>query len=114
MNRLVTMIRVALAALVLFAAVPDTARADELADAKQAGLLGERADGLLGAVPGAVPAETKALMERINAARLQEYKDIAQKNGTALNAVQAIVGKKLIERASPGTYVNTGGGWIKR
>ena len=92
------------ASLALFAAAPD-ARAEDLADAKAAGWLGERPDGYLGVVSAGAPAAAVKLAGEINAKRKQKYAEIAQKNGTAVDAVAALMGAKQIERAPAGEYV---------
>lgn len=86
----------------------------QLDAAKRAGHLGERADGLLGAVSGSIPADARALMERVNAERLAAYRQVASQNNTSVQAVQAVAGEKLIERSAPGTWVNDGSGWRQR
>lgn len=89
--------------------------ADELDDARDRGLVGEQLDGYLGVVPSNPPASVKKLASRINAARLEKYRGIADKRGTSVEAVAALAGRKLIERARPGTYVQAkGGGWVMR
>jgi len=82
--------------------------------AKTQGLVGERQDGLLGVVASPTP-ELRQLVETTNAERLEKYKAIAEKRGTALDQVQAVAGKKLIDSASPGEYIQgAGGGWQKK
>lgn len=82
--------------------------------AKQSGLVGERADGLLGVVGNPTP-DVQTLVDSINAERLEKYRAIAAKNGTQLNQVQALAGKKLIEGAAPGQFIQNGaGGWQKK
>ena len=50
-----------------------------------------------------------------NAGRLEKYREIAEKRGTSVEAVAALAGRKLIERARPGTYVQAAdGGWVLR
>lgn len=102
-----------LLAIGLFAAAPGPAHAQSLEDAKAQGLVGERADGLLGAVGGAGPA-IQQLISRINDQRMDQYRRIAQQNGTPVQAVMAIAGKKLIQRSPSGTYVNPGDGWVRK
>lgn len=102
-----------LLAVGLLAAAPGPAHAQSLEQAKAQGLVGERADGLLGAVSGGSPA-VKQLIDRINGQRMDEYRRIAQQNGTPVQAVMAIAGKKLIGRAPSGTYVNPGDGWVRK
>lgn len=104
----------ACAALMLVLALPTAAQAADLDQAKAAGLIGERADGLLGAVSKTLPADVATLMDNINKQRMVKYAEIARQNGTKVQAVQAIVGEKLIARAAAGTYVNPGSGWVKK
>lgn len=98
-----------LLALGLLAALP--AAAQSLDAAKSQGYVGERADGLLGIVKS-VPPDIRAQVDQINSRRIEGYRDIAARNNTSLQAVQAIVGRKLIDQAAPGTYVmDDGGTW---
>lgn len=76
----------------------------DLDAAKAGGLVGEQANGYLAAVGTATPAVT-ALVNDINAKRKAAYADIAQRNGTALDAVEQLAGKKAIEKTLPGQYV---------
>lgn len=108
------MLTAACAAVMLILAVPSPAQAANLDQAKQAGLLGERADGLLGAVTSPLPADVATLMKSVNSQRMAKYGEIAKQNGTKVQAVQSIVGQKLIDRAAPGTYVNPGSGWVRK
>lgn len=104
-----------LLALGLFAVIPGgPALALDLEQAKAAGLVGERADGLLGAVPSAPAPEIRALIDRINGDRMAEYRRIAQQNNTSPQAVMAIAGSKLIDRAPDGQFVNPGDGWVRK
>ncbi len=90
-------------------------QADALGDAKAGGWLGERVDGYLGVVNTAAPGDVKALVADINAKRRGKYQGIADANGTSLQAVEAIVGQKLIERAQPGQYVmDASGRWVPK
>jgi uncharacterized protein YdbL (DUF1318 family) len=85
-----------------------------LDSAKQQGLVGEKPDGLLGAVSAPSP-DVEALVENTNAERLNKYQGIAAKNGTALDQVQALAGKTLMDRTPAGQYImNAGGGWQKK
>jgi uncharacterized protein YdbL (DUF1318 family) len=84
---------------------------DALAVAKAAGQVGERPDGLLGAV---VP-QAQALVDQINAQRKARYQQIAQSNGTSVDKVQAVAGQQLIERTPPGQFVmTTAGKWVRK
>jgi len=89
--------------------------AQSLAKAKEAGWLGERPNGYLGLVKPDTPNDIKKLVQDINAKRRERYLEIAKKNGTKLEAVQRIVGAKLIKRARPSEYImNSAGKWIKK
>ena len=108
----VRMIRQCLAvfALALFAAAPLSAL--ELSAAKDDGVVGETSSGYLAAVKPS--AEVNALVESINSQRKAHYQKIAKDNGIPLDAVEMRAGKKAIEKASPGAYINTGSGWQQK
>lgn len=112
MKKMMTKITTGLMAL--FIAVPLAFAAMSVETAKQQGLVGERNDGMLGIV-AAPTAELKDMVDNINAERKEKYQRIAEKRGTSIDAVQAYAGKKLIEKAGPGEYIqNAGGGWQKK
>lgn len=85
----------------------------ELDDAKMQGLVGETVSGYLGAVSSSSPDVT-ALVKDINGKRKAEYERIAKQNGIAVSDVEALAGKKAIEKTPAGQYVNVDGTWIKR
>ena len=89
-----------------------TASADTLDAARAAGQVGERADGMVGAV-GSVPADVAQTIASINAQRLATYRAIAQKTGTPIDAVQKQAGDHLIAATPKGQYVMDGG-WHKK
>lgn len=80
------------------------ATADELDDAKAAGLVGETWRGYLAPVNDATPQVT-ALVERINAARRDHYQKIANDTGGTVEDVGLLTAQRVIERAAPGTYI---------
>ena len=86
-----------LASLSVFAIDLDTAKAD--------GVVGERADGYLGAVRGSASAEVRALIDDINAKRRDKYQRIAAKNSIPLAEVEALAGKKTIQKTPSGGWV---------
>lgn len=105
--------KLALVAFALFMSVSIASAALNIDAAKQDGLVGERPDGLLGAVSGS--AEVDALVNSVNAQRMAKYNAIAQKNGTPVNQVQAVAGQSLIAKTPPGQYImNSAGGWQKK
>jgi hypothetical protein len=86
-----------------------------LDEAKQEGLLGERPDGYLGIVKAPSTPDTVNLMKDINNKRRDVYKGIAQKNGTALPAVEALAGKKAIEKTPSGQFtMQPDGNWVRK
>jgi uncharacterized protein YdbL (DUF1318 family) len=90
-----------------------SAFAIDLQTAKSQGLVGETPSGYLEAVKPA-SAETKALIDSVNAKRKQKYQDIATRNKTSLQAVEQLAGKKAIEKSAPGSYVKLGGNWKQK
>lgn len=86
-----------------------------LQSAKAQGLVGEQPNGYLGLVKATASADVKAMMNNINAQRKTEYQAIAQRNNTSLSAVEALAGKKAIERTPAGQYVKLPSGrWLKK
>jgi uncharacterized protein len=97
------------------ALLPMSASAGILDPYKSNGWVGEKPDGLAGVVSASAPPEAKTAVERVNAERMVEYNRIAAKQKTSVTAVQAIVGKKLIDQAAKGTYImNAQGQWVKK
>ena len=101
---------------VLFAlllALPSAAYALDLNSARSEGLVGERADGLIG--PVVKNNEIDSLVASINAERMSSYRDIAAKERTKLDAVQAIAGAKQVQKAHENGwyYMDTSGKWKK-
>jgi uncharacterized protein YdbL (DUF1318 family) len=85
----------------------------ELTDAKTRGLVGEQPDGYLAAV-GVATTEIAALVNDINAKRKAAYAEIAQRNGTPIDAVEQLAGKKAIEKTPSGQYVRLpAGDWLQ-
>jgi uncharacterized protein YdbL (DUF1318 family) len=84
----------------------------ELQDAKGQGLVGETASGYLEAVkPG---AEVNSLVREINGQRKAEYQRIASKNNIALSDVEALAGKKAIDKTPSGQYIKVNGSWVRK
>lgn len=104
-----------IAAVALLGLMATPAFALDLDQARSQGLIGERPDGLVGAVAASPNAEVTALVQSVNAARLENYKGVAQKNGTPLDAVQKIAGEKLIEKAKENKWyaMTANGQWQK-
>ncbi len=95
------------------AGLPQAAWAITLDEAKNQGLVGEQPNGYLEAVKPDAPAEIRALVADINAKRRQKYQEIAGKNQTSLQVVEALAGKTAIEKTPPGQYVKSpSGAWV--
>lgn len=103
--------------LVFAVALPlaPVAAQDALVSAKAAGQVGERPDGLIGAVQPNPSAETRALVERINAERLRVYADTARRNNTTVEVTQRIFGERLVRDTPAGLYyMDAQGRWQRR
>ena len=102
-----------LAVVVAFATT--AARAADLAEVKQAGLVGEQENGYLAAVQPHVPDEVKALVKDVNDKRRDRYRQIANDNGIPLQVVEERAGKTAIGKTRAGQYVREHGRWrVKR
>lgn len=87
--------------------------ADAIDTAKSQGLIGERADGYLGAVNESTASEVAALVGDINAKRQAEYDRIALKNGITRREVEILAGKKTIAKTPPGGWIFATK-WVKK
>jgi uncharacterized protein YdbL (DUF1318 family) len=105
-------LRIMAAGALHFGLAAGPALADALDGARAAGQVGERADGLIGAV-GGVPASVAQTIATLNAKRLATYRDIAQKTGTPIDAVQKQAGDHLIAATPAGQFVMDGS-WHKK
>lgn len=85
-----------------------------LEEAKAAGTVGERADGLIAVVnpPGA--ADVQALVSSVNEGRLQVYKQTAADQGTSIDAVRKIAAQRLFDLSAPGDYIQKNGTWVRK
>ncbi len=99
--------------LALTILMPLAAFAMDLSSAKQAGYVGEKPDGLIGAVTSNASPEIQALIAETNAGRLAVYNETAAKQGVPVSQVQALAAEKLYGLAS-GQYVLINGGWVKK
>jgi uncharacterized protein YdbL (DUF1318 family) len=104
-------------AIALFAALALAlpAAALDLDTAKRQGLVGETMSGYLAAVASSPSPDVAALVAEVNAKRAAGYREIATRNGTAVEAVAALAGQKLIDRASPGDWIGDANGrWYQK
>ena len=82
-------------------------------EAKTKGLVGEKPNGYLGVVnPGS--QEAHVLTNEVNEKRRQAYEDIAARNRTQLEAVEALAGQKAIQNTKPGHFVEGPDGWTRK
>ncbi len=89
-----------------------TAFALDLGTAKAQGLVGETVTGYL--APVKATPEVQKLVNEINAKRKAVYEKIAKRNGTSLQAVELLAGKKAIAKTPAGQFINRGKGWQKK
>ncbi|BDH46071.1 hypothetical protein TUM12370_21150 [Salmonella enterica subsp. enterica serovar Choleraesuis] len=84
-----------------------------LDEARASGRVGETLSGYL--APRAQDSETLALVQKINAARAQNYQQLAQGNNVSADDVARLAGQKLVQRAGKGEYVRgINGQWLKK
>ncbi|MDX1392485.1 MAG: YdbL family protein [Rheinheimera sp.] len=83
-----------------------------LGPAKEQGLVGEQANGYLGVVQNS--AEAADIVKLINDARRAEYVRLAQQNNIAVADVEALAGKKALERTSAGHFILLDGNWVRK
>jgi len=89
--------------------------ADELDDAKMAGLVGEQRDGYLGAVTASAPASVRQLITRINTERQNLYRGIAQRNGLSEKDVAGLAAQKAYEKTASSHFVQSASGkWVRK
>ena len=108
------LLSIILSCILLFL-IPLLAFGVTLDEAKEQGLLGERPDGYLGLPNPSTSPDAVSLMKDINNKRRDVYKGIAEKNGTALSAVEALAGKKAIEKTPSGQLImQSNGTWTPK
>lgn len=114
LDRLRRTAAVALIGLACAVVVASPAAALDLEQARAQGLVGERFDGLIAPVQGG-GGEVDALVARINAERMAEFRRIAEQRGVPVTEVQKLVGQQQIGKVPPGTYVMTpAGSWQQK
>jgi uncharacterized protein YdbL (DUF1318 family) len=115
MNKIKQFLAAAALTLLATPAFADLAADKAMVDtAKQAGTVGEQADGYLGIVTSADGTLTAAV-NQINAGRANVYADTAAKSGTTRDAAGQATGATLIARTPAGQYIKPlGSGWTKK
>ncbi len=84
----------------------------ELADAKDAGLVGEQQNGYLGAV--VERPDVMALIADINAKRKVKYSELANAHNLTLTQVEKLAAQKAYDKTVAGHYVRIDGKWVKK
>jgi uncharacterized protein YdbL (DUF1318 family) len=100
--------------LALALALPLAAAALDLDSARAQGLVGEMTDGYVGAVKGQGGEPVRQLVAEVNARRRAAYEQIAREQGTAVEAVAALAGQKLIARMPAGSWIGDDGRWYQK
>ena len=104
---------IGLIVLILLLLGPMPLFALSLDEAKEKGLVGEKANGYLGVVATG-DADAQALSDNINQKRRQIYQDIAQRNKTNVHEVETLAGEKAVHHTKPGNFVESHGSWVKK
>jgi len=88
--------------------------ASELSSVKDAGLIGEQANGYIGFVT-AVSTDIKSLVKTVNEKRKARYIKIASDKKLPLSEVTKIGGSQAIAKTKKGNYImRAGQGWTKK
>ncbi len=87
--------------------------ADALDDYRRAGHIIERADGLVEAASNAPPA-ARALVDRVNAQRINLYEERAAQQGVSVEAVAVIYAQQIRASAPRGTLFREANGRVVR
>jgi uncharacterized protein len=101
-------------AAVAFVLISAWAIGAELGESKDAGVIGEREDGYLGYVTETPAKDVVELVQGINDQRRAEYERIAAANGITREQVEALAGKKAIEKTAAGVFIFVGGEWQRK
>ena len=83
-----------------------------LDSAKSEGQVGEMPTGYLGVVSAGGDAE--AIAEAINEAGRDEYARIAEKHDIPVTQVEAVAGKRAMEKTPAGQYIQVNDRWIRK
>ena len=114
-NAFLQLVRIVFVTCILTFAVVGSVGALDLDTAKDKGLVGEMENGYLGPIKTNPPAAVRELIGRVNAARKKKYQDIANRNGTPLEAVESLAAQKAYEKTAKGHYLQLESGeWGKK
>ena len=98
----------------LFMSTVAFAASMSLTEAKNAGLVGERDNGLVGAVFPNASADIMELVNTTNSGRMVVYQETAAKQNIPLATIREIAGQKLLDLASSGQYIFVNGQWAQK
>lgn len=85
---------------------------EQLATYKSQGKIGEKVNGFLAVIQDR--KATRNLVKLINQERLKYYQKIALNNQLTLQEVEYLAGKKVVEKAKKGHYIQQNGQWVKK
>ncbi|MBU6376533.1 MAG: DUF1318 domain-containing protein [Bdellovibrionales bacterium] len=90
-------------------------RAAQVVQAKDAGKVGERPDGLLGVVKGDVDAATRKIVDDENSDRQSVYTGRAAQQGQSLDVFMRVMGDSRIDQEKSGRFIQkVDGSWHKK
>ncbi|XTZ40345.1 YdbL family protein [Salmonella enterica] len=99
--------------LLAFTLFSVNAQALTLNEARTQGRVGEKQNGYIAALKQ--DSETLELVVRINKARSESYRQLAERNNISVDEVAKMAGQKLVARAQPGEYVQgINGQWLRK
>ena len=93
----------------------DPSISQRLADAKQAGAIGERSDGYLDVTPRSVAPADHSLVDQVNAERRSTYAGLASRTGAPQSEVELLAGATRLEAAEAGESIRAPDGeWLTK
>lgn len=105
---------IAAAATLLLTAHPAFAQSRLLDDARSAGTVGERYDGIAVLRAGASD-QVRQTVDGVNAQRLAIYRQRAAAESISIEAVGTIYAKQIFQNAPPGTwFLSMAGQWVRK
>ena len=105
--------RIATLLILLGLLVATPALALDLHSARNAGLVGEKADGYAQALK--VTPDVQALVADVNAARQQEYARISKENGQPIDVVAKLAAQQIFGKLAAGNFYQApDGSWKKK
>ena len=116
MIRLFIVLAAAFFAALAFAAIVNAqstaAATDVVREAKADCTLGEQIDGYLGDVSGGASAAVRAAMDEVNIRRRAVYRDLAEREGVALDVIARLAGERQVRNTPEGQcFLDDSGQW---